>query len=93
MIVLSETEAYTLNVPSDTNSTLFQSTAGPSESTANLFTTNWDNTKGLNDSNMPGLSDTDDELNDDGIFNQVLMMMNLILQIWKVLMMFLKLHL
>ena len=53
-----------MNIPSDTNSTFFQSTGGPSESTDNQI----ESADDLNDPDMPELSDTDDELHEDGIF-------------------------
>ena len=54
----------TLNIPSVHTSTFFQNTDLQSGSTADPL----GNTDDLNDPNMPELSDSEDELNQDGIF-------------------------
>jgi hypothetical protein len=53
-----------------TDSTLPQSTADPFESTSQILdTSNWKNANDLHDPTMPALEDTDDELEQEGIFS------------------------
>lgn len=53
-----------------TDSTLPQSTADPFESTSQILdTSNWKNADDLHDPTMPALEDTDDELEQEGIFS------------------------